>query len=142
MEGEYMAIKKQEIELAVSEVVDYLKITGKFAPALRDMVERKVASEAARKNGIKVSTKQLQSAADTFRALNGLVKASDTEKWLKQNGLTVESLEDYLETNLFIDGLKNQLEKKATAARYMKAPIIKESIREMIYKDWLANELK
>jgi hypothetical protein len=137
-----MAKNKQEIELAVSEIVDYLKITGKFAPALRDMVERKVAAEAARKIGIKVSMKQLQSSADAFRAMNGLTKASDTEKWLKQNGLTVEALEDYLETNLFIDGLKNQLEKKAIAARYMKAPIIRESMREMIYKDWLANELK
>lgn len=137
-----MAKKNQELELAVIEVVDYLRITGQFAPALKTMVERKVSAEAARKKGIRVSTKQLQSAADTFRAMNGLSKASDTQKWLKQNGLTVEALEEYLETNLLINGLKNSLEKKTSKAKYMKAPAIKEALRELIYKDWLANELK
>lgn len=137
-----MVNKKQEVELAVAEVVDYLRITGQFSPALKAVVERKVTAEAARKSGIRVSTKQLQSAADTFRAMKGLAKATDTQRWLRQNGLTVEALEDYLETNILINGLKNQLEKKAGAAKYMKAPIIKESIRELIYKDWLANALK
>jgi len=137
-----MANKKQEVEIAVAEVVDYLRITGQFAPALKAVVERKVTALAARKSGIKVSTKQLQSAADTFRAMNGLIKASDTEKWLKQNGLTVEALEDYLETNILINGFKNKLEKKASSAKYMKAPIIKESVKELIYKDWLKNEMK
>jgi hypothetical protein len=137
-----MANKKQEVELAVAEVVDYLRITGQFAPALKAVVERKVTADAARKSGIKISTKQLQSAADTFRAMNGLAKASDTEKWLRQNGLTVEALEDYLETNILLNGFKSKLEKKAGAAKYMKAPIIKESVRELIYKDWLASALK
>ncbi|MBN1625970.1 MAG: SurA N-terminal domain-containing protein [Deltaproteobacteria bacterium] len=137
-----MANKKQEIEIAVAEVVDYLRITGQFSPALKSVVERKVTALAARKSGIKVSTKQLQSAADTFRAMNGLIKASDTEKWLKQNGLTVDALEEYLETNILINGFKNKLEKKAGAAKYMKAPIIKESVKELIYKDWLENEMK
>jgi len=137
-----MAKKNQELELAVSEVVDYLRVTGRFAPALREVVERKITADAARKSGLKVSTKQLQSAADTFRAMNGLAKASETEKWLRQNGLTIEAFEDYLETNLLINLFKNKLEKKAGAAKYLKATIIKETIREMIYKDWLAQALK
>jgi hypothetical protein len=137
-----MAKKKQELEVAIAEVVDYLRLTGKFAPALRDVVERKIAADAARKSGIKISTKQLQSAADTFRAINGLVKASDTEKWLKENGIAIEALEEYLETNLLINAFKNNLEKKANAAKYIKAPIIKESLRELIYRDWLSTELK
>jgi len=137
-----MANKKQEVEIAVAEVVDYLRITGQFAPALKAVVERKVTAEAARKGGIKVSTKQLQSAADTFRAMNGLAKASDTERWLRQNGLTVEALEGYLETNILINAYKSRLESKGGATKYMKAPIIKQSIRELIYKDWLANEMK
>ncbi len=137
-----MANKKQEVEIAVAEVVDYLRITGQFAPALKAVVERKITAGAARRSGIKVATKQLQSAADTFRAMNGLAKASDTQRWLRQNGLTVEALEDYLETNILINAFKGKLEKKGGASKYMKAPIIKESVRELIYKDWLANELK
>lgn len=137
-----MAKKEKEVEIAVAEVVDYLRVIGQFAPALKSVVERKVTAEAARKSGIRVSTKQLQSTADTFRAMNGLVKASDTEKWLRQNGLTVEALEEYLEHNILISAFKSKLEKKARAAKYMKSPIIKESLRELIYKEWLAGALK
>ena len=36
--------KSKDIEVAVAEVVDHLRITGGFAPALRSVVVRKVAA--------------------------------------------------------------------------------------------------
>lgn len=137
-----MTKKSNEIEVAVAEVVDYLRITGQFAPALRGVVERKVAAEAARKNGIKVSTKQLQKAADIFRHTQGLTKASDTETWLESLGVSLEVFEEYLETNFLISKFKDQLNKKAGKTKYLSSPEIKESIREMIFEDWMIKELK
>jgi len=137
-----MAKKTDEIEVAVAEVVDYLRIKGDFAPALAAVVERKVAAEGAKKMGIRVSGKELQKAADALRVLNDLSKARDTERWLKANGITVEALEGYLETNILLSKLKDRLEKKAPKTKYMKAPAIQESIREMAYRDWLAKEMK
>lgn len=137
-----MPRKEKEIEVAVAEVVDYLRITGQFAPALREVVGRKVAANAAKRKRIKVSTTELQKAADAFRAANGLSKASDTEHWLKSNGLSIEGFEEYLEISLLVNKLKDELNKKAGKTKYLSSPQIKESIKEMIYRDWLAKELQ
>jgi len=137
-----MAKKSNEIEIRVAEVVDYLRITGQFTPALRKVVERKVSADAARKNGIKVTTKQLQKAADAFRVVHGLNKASDTENWLESNGLSIEVFEEYLETNLLVSKFKDRLNKKAGKTKYLASPEIKERLKEMVYSDWVKNELK
>jgi len=137
-----MAKKSNEIEIRVAEVVDYLRITGQFAPALREVVRRKVSADAARKNGIKVTTKQLQKAADAFRVVHGLNKASDTENWLESNGVSIEVFEEYLETNLLISKFKDRLNKKAGKTKYLSSPEIKQRLKEMVYRDWVKNELK
>ena len=134
--------KEKEMEITVAEVVDYLRITGKFAPALQEVVERKVAAEAAKKMGLKVTGPQLQKAADVFRSITGLSKASDTSRWMKSIGITVDTLEEYLETNILISKLKDALEKKTGKKKYQDSQEIKESVRNMIYRDWLAKQLK
>jgi len=137
-----MAKKGNEIEVTVAEVVDYLRITGQFAPALREVVERKVTAEAARKSGIKITTAELQKAADAFRVVNDLSKASDTARWLRSTGLSVEALENYLEINILISKFKDTLEKKTSKTKYLSTAGIKESIRDMIYQEWLNSQLK
>lgn len=133
--------KENEMEVAIAEVVDYLRLTGRFAPALRDVVIRKATVNAAKKSRLKVTAKQLQKAADTFRAVNGLSKAADTQAWLKANGITVEALEEYLEANLLINKYKAHLEKKAAKTKYMSSRPVKETVREMIYQDWVRKAL-
>jgi hypothetical protein len=140
-EESIMAKKTKEIEVTVAEVVDYLRITGRFTPALREVVERKVTADTAKAKGFKVTRPQLQKAADAFRVANNLNKASDTENWLKALGVTVEHLEDYLETNLLMSKLKDDLEKKAGKTKYMSTPLVKETVRNMIYQDWLNKQL-
>ena len=137
-----MAKKRNEIEVTVAEVVDYLRITGQFAPALREVIERKVTAEAARKSGIKITTAELQKAADAFRVVNDLSKASDTAHWLRSTGLSVETLENYLEINILISKFKDSLEKKTSKTKYLSMAGIKESIRDMIYQEWLNSQLK
>ena len=137
-----MAKKGNEIEVTVAEVVDQLRITGQFAPALREVVERKVTAEAARKSGIKITTAELQKAADAFRVVNDLSKASDTARWLRSTGLSVEALENYLEINILISKFKDTLEKKTSKTKYLSTAGIKESIRDMIYQEWLNSQLK
>ena len=137
-----MAKKRNEIEVNVAEVVDYLRITGQFTPSLREVVTRKITADAAKKRGIRVTTTELQKAADVFRAVNDLSKSSDTARWLRSNGISLEVLEEYLETNILISKLKNSLEKKTGKAKYLSTQGIKESVREMIYQDWLSGQLK
>jgi len=137
-----MAKKIKEIEVTVAEVVDYMRITNRFAPSLREVVERKIAVEEGKKKGIKVSTKELQKAADTFRLINDLSTASDTNAWLKSNGISLESLEEYLETNLMIYKLKDKLEKETNKSKFLSTQEVKEVIRDLIYEEWLRSRLK
>jgi hypothetical protein len=133
--------KGKDIEVEVAEVVDFMRLTGKFAPALQQVVTRKITVQAAKEAGIKVSTNELQKAADNFRLVNGLAKASDTESWLNESGVSLEFLENFLETNLYINKFKAHLEKKAPKNKYLSSPQIQESISEMIYQDWLSKAL-
>ena len=132
---------EKEMEVAVAEVVDYLRLKGRFAPALREVIVRKATVDAAKKSRLKVSTTELQKAADTFRAVNGLSKAADTQTWLQANGITVEALEEYLETNLLISKYKDHLEKKVSKTKYLSSKPVKETVRELIYQDWVSKAL-
>ena len=131
-----------ELEVAVAEVVDYLRMSGDFGPALREVVRRKITAQAARESGLTVSDEELQKGADTFRLVNNMSKASDTENWLKSMGVSLETFEEFLETNLLISKFKDTLEGKADKNEYLSSEAIKESVREMIYQDWLNNQFK
>ena len=133
-----MAKKTPEIDIDVAEVVDYLKLSGGFKSALGEVFRRKVTAEAAKRHRIAVSTKELQKAADVLRAVRGLHKAGDTEDWLASNGLSVDALEQFLETNLLISKFKGALEKKANLKKYHASSSVKDSVREMVYQDWWA----
>ena len=137
-----MAKESQDLEVFTAEVVDYLRLTGGFASVLREVVERKITANAARTKGLKVTTQKLQRASDAFRVALGLHKSSDTKKWLKSNGISEETLEEFLETNLLITMFKDQLEKKTSKTKYLSTPTIKEIVRDSIYRDWLKNQLK
>jgi SurA-like N-terminal domain len=132
-----VSTSKAEMEISVAEVVDHMRLTGAFAPALTQVVQRKCTAEAARKQGIKVSTEELQKAADVFRIDQGLFKASDTEAWLASQGLSTEALEEWLETNVLIYKFKNHLERKSNQKRYLSSDSVKSTVRELVYQDWL-----
>jgi len=132
-----MPKKKEAIEVTVAEVVDFLRINGEFANALQEVVARKVTVEAARREGIKATARELQGMADSFRIERGLLKADDTEQWLRSIGISVEIYEEHLKTSLLVEKYKDRLEKKADKHKYLSSPEIKERIRERLFLDWL-----
>jgi hypothetical protein len=133
---------KKEIEISVAEVVDYMRITGRFGPFLNEVVRRKVTAEEAKRIGLKVSTSELQKAADAFRVANGLNKTEDTEDWLNSNGISLETLEEFFKTSLLIHKFKDSLARKTGKKKYFSSQGIKESVREMAYEDWVTMVLK
>lgn len=137
-----MARKPKELEVEVAEVVDYMKITGQFEPALREVVVRKIVAEKARKSGLKVTNQKLQKAADVFRISLGLTSAAQTTTWLEANGIALEALEAYLETNLLISALKDNLLKKAAKKPLYNSKRLREAARELVYQRWLKKAIK
>jgi len=104
-----------QLEIDVAEVLDFLRMSGAFNPALSEVVKRRTTAEAAKNYGISVSTEELQKAADAFRDEHGLLKASDMRKWLKTNGLSIDAFERHLETDLLIGKFKDVLQAKANS---------------------------
>jgi len=131
-----------ELEINVAEVVEYLRMSGDFGPALREVVRRKITAQAAKESGLTVTDEELQKGADTFRLVNNMSKASDTENWLKMMGVSLETFEEFLETNLLISKFKDTLEEKADKKEYLSSEAVKESVREIIYQDWLNSQFK
>ena len=131
-----------EITVSAAEVSDYARVTGLVVPALREVVERKVTVTAARKAGIEVSMGELQKAADYFRFAKGFNKAEDTKDWLKSNAISIEALEEHLETNLLISKFRDYLLEEASRSKSLALPGGEESSDDKIYRDWLEKQLK
>jgi hypothetical protein len=127
----------KDIEVTVAEVVNHLRITGRFMPALRSVVERKVAAAAARKMGLRISASELQRSADVFRVSHDLAKAKDMKAWLRTNGIGQDAFETYIETSLLISKLKNRLLTKSAMKKYSASPVVRSSVCELVYQAWL-----
>lgn len=132
--------KKSKIEVSPEEVLNYLRMQGKYAAAEQEVRERKLVAQAARDGGIKVSAGELQKAADGYRALMDLTKASDTQKWFTANGLTIDAFEEYLETNILKSKFMDRLEK--AGSKHQKARQVRQAIRQMAYREWMSKNSK
>lgn len=131
-----------DVNVNVSEVVDHLRIKGQFGPALREVIERKVTAQAAREKGFSVSDEELQQAADTFRQMNGLHDAEATRQWLEGRGLELEDLENYLEQNLLINKIKDDIQDNASQQEFLDSDVVQEHIRELAYGEWLEEQIE
>jgi hypothetical protein len=133
--------KLDDLEVSVSEVVDFMRISGQFAPALHKVIERKIAADKAKEKGIGVTDEELQKVADGFRQMLGLTKAADTEEWLKTHGISLETLEKHLETNILVSKFIDGLEEDADPAEIMSAPDIKDRVRESAFQKWMKEQI-
>jgi len=128
--------------ISTEKVVDYLRCTGGFAPALQQVAGRQLAVKAAAEKGLAVSDEELQQASDAWRAVNGLFSAIDTNECLEDLGLTIDKYEAYLETNLLIFKLKQALASEAKIEDIFSDPQCREAAIELLYADWLAGAVK
>jgi hypothetical protein len=124
-----------KVEVTPEEVLNYMRMRGQYAQVVDEVRERKLVTDAARAAGIKVSGTELQKAADGYRALMDLNKASDTQRWFNDNHLTIEGFEDYLETNILKSKFMDKLEKSSTKVRNAKP--VRQAIRQLAYREWL-----
>ena len=133
--------RNDTLEVGVAEVVDYLRLTDQFQPALREVMRRKVAVQSARDMGLGVTTDELQKAVDVFRANKGLHKVADTNRWMRANGITLEALEDHVETSILVKKLKEVLEKKVPQRKILAAEAVRAIVREAAFDDFIEGRL-
>ncbi len=128
------------LEVSVGDVVSYLRIEGGFSEALASVVRRKLLLRAADEAGVSATTDELQRAADAYRAINGLHKASDTVAWMRNNGITTDVLEKHLEENIRISKARDHIA-ETCAASIAGRPSVKALIRELSVEDWLNRKI-
>jgi len=128
------------LDISVSDVVSYLRIEGGFSEALSNVVRRRLLLQAAEEAGIKATPQEVQRAVDAYRAIHGLHKASDTQAWMKSNGITADALEKHLEENVRISKTRDHLA-ETCAPSIADTPAVKALVRELSVEDWISRQL-
>jgi hypothetical protein len=106
-------------DTSMEQVVDYLRCTGGFAPALQEVARRQLAVKAAGERGLAVSEKEPQLVFDAWR-----------------------KYEEYLEDSLLIFKFKQALASEAKLEKIFTDPQCREAAIELLYADWLAGAVK
>lgn len=73
---------------------------------VRESVDDLLIRDYARKKGITVSDQELQVAADEYRYMRNLESVEDLNRWLAKNNVTVEALQDGIESMLLRNKVK------------------------------------
>jgi parvulin-like peptidyl-prolyl isomerase len=91
------------------EIIYHIKITCQIPNVLEAIATRKIIIETTEREGISITTEELQKAADNLRLANKLIKAEDTWSWLAKHYLTLDNFEEIAQINLLSSKLANHL---------------------------------
>lgn len=87
--------------ITAEDFIKYLKLSNEFPYLLDKLIRHKVTVHAAQSQGVKISTAELQQAADDFRRYMGLHRAQDTQEWLDQMGVELDDFENYITERIY-----------------------------------------
>lgn len=97
------------LSISNKDIIYYIKLSGQIPTLLEAIATRKIITDTATKEGIKIETAELQQAADSLRLANRLSKAEDTWAWLEKHHLSLDDFEEIAQTNLLSAKLANHL---------------------------------
>lgn len=83
------------------DFVRSLKLTGQFENLIEQLVREKLTVRAARKQGVAVSTEEIQERADQFRRVQGLHRAADMNRYLDALKISLDEFEDFIVDSLY-----------------------------------------
>ena len=81
-----------EKDITEKEIAQLMKSQA-GRPFLQLLLRRYAIEKMACERNIEVTDDELQENFDYFRKQNGLFMAAETEKWLRENGLTLDDIE-------------------------------------------------
>jgi hypothetical protein len=84
------------IKITNKEIINQLKSNGRIVETVEQIVHQNIIKEKILKEGIQINKKDLQDGADKFRVENGLESTKKTLKWLENNGLEIDDLENII----------------------------------------------
>lgn len=96
----------KSIELRPEDIIKHLRMTGAFDLALHCVVKERKAEELARNFGIIATDEEIQRAADDFRRVRKLDRASVFLGWLDASQLSLDEFERKLECMILLSKLR------------------------------------
>ncbi|HKX43560.1 MAG TPA: peptidylprolyl isomerase [Burkholderiaceae bacterium] len=94
-------VKIDDDAISVTEFLRTLRLNGQLAGLIEQFVRDRLAVQAAKKQGIRVSDEEIQERADQFRRVRGLHRAADTNKYLDAMHVTLDEFEAFLAEGLY-----------------------------------------
>ena len=94
-------VKIDDDAISVTEFLRTLRLNGQLAGLIEQFVRDRLAVQAAKKQGIRVSDEEVQERADQFRRVRGLHRATDTNKYLDAMHITLDEFETFLTDGLY-----------------------------------------
>lgn len=83
----------KKLPISPAKCLEHLKISCKLAAVIQDTVYHQIIRDTACTEGIKISDRELQEAADNFRLQYNLSDPKVTWEWLQKNYLTGDDFE-------------------------------------------------
>jgi parvulin-like peptidyl-prolyl isomerase len=97
------------ITVSHKEIIARIKLSCGIDSVIKEIITRKIITDAAQAAGIKVEPDELQQGADTLRIMNNLSSADVTWLWLQKNHLSLDDFEQLVYDNVLTSKLTEYL---------------------------------
>jgi parvulin-like peptidyl-prolyl isomerase len=87
--------------IGTDDFIRILKLTGQFEGLVEQLVRDKLTVRAAKKQGVPVSTDEIQQRADQFRRVQGLHRATEMNHYLDTLGVSLDEFESFITESLY-----------------------------------------
>ena len=99
----------QSITITEQDILKQVKLSCQIPTLIESITSNKVIANMAAELDIKVTTEELQKAADEIRLASKLSNAEETFAWLKSNSLSIDDFEEMISTNVISSKLVQHL---------------------------------
>ena len=86
----------QTINITEQDILKQVKLSCQIPELIKSITNRQIIAKAAEEADIKITTEELQKAADEIRLARKLNNADETFAWLKSNNLSVDDFEEMI----------------------------------------------
>lgn len=94
-------VRIDEEVIDVDEFIRVLKLTGQFEGIVEQLVREKLTVHAARRQGMTLTSAEIQARADQFRRVQGLHRAADMNHYLDALGVSLDEFERFITDSLY-----------------------------------------
>jgi len=102
-------VRIDDEEISVDDFIRTLKLAGQFEGLVEQFVRDRLTARAAQKQGIALSTEDIQERADQYRRVRGLHRAADMNRYLDALGVSLDEFERFITDDLYQEKMMDKV---------------------------------